>query len=173
MKLSLRIAGIAMAIGALSSCGYHVGSTTNLLPKTVQTIAIPAFTNISTVYKVTDMLSEAVTREFISRTKYHITADPGTADATLQGAVTQVSTFPTVYDPVTFRAANVEVHVNIRVRLVDRAGKVLFERTGMDVRERYEVSVDPKVYFDESEVAMSRLSRDVAKTIVSAVLENF
>ncbi len=43
----------------------------------------------------------------------------------------------------------------------------------MDVRERYEVSVDPTVYFDESEVAMRRLSRDVAQTVVSAILENF
>ena len=173
MNTRLRIASVAIFLVALSSCGYHVTGTTNLLPKSVQTIAVPAFSNATTVYKVTDMLSEAVTREFISRTKYHITADPGTADATLQGAVTQVSTFPTVYDPVTFRAANVEVHVNVRIRLVDRAGKVLFDRSGMEVRERYEVSVDPKVYFDESEVAMRRLSKDVAKTIVSAILENF
>jgi hypothetical protein len=173
MKLPLRIAMVAAAIGAFSSCGYHVVGKTNLLPKTVQTIAIPAFGNITTVYKVTDLLSEAVTREFISRTKYHITADPRAADATLEGYVTQVSTYPTVYDPITFRAANVEVHVNVRLRLVDRSGKVLFDRPGMDVRERYEISVDPKVYFDESEVAMRRLSKDVAKTLVSTILESF
>ena len=169
----MRIAILLTAALGLSSCGYHVGGTANLLPKNLQTIAIPAFSNISTTYKLTDMLSEAMTREFISRTKYHITADRAHADATLEGAVTQVFIFPTVYDPVTFRAANVEVHVNLRIRLVDRNGKVLFDRPGMEVRERYEVSVDPKVYFDESEVAMRRLSRDVAKTVTSAILENF
>jgi hypothetical protein len=163
----------AMVLLTLCSCGYHVSGTTNLMPKTVKTIAIPAFSNITTTYKVTDMLSEAVTREFISRTKYHITADPATADATLQGAVTQISTFPTVYDPITFRAANVEVHVSVRVKLVDKTGKVLFDRPGMEVRERYEVSIDPTVYFDESEFAMRRMSKDVAKSIVSAILENF
>jgi hypothetical protein len=156
-----------------SSCGYHVSGKTNLLPKNVQTIAVPAFSNVTTVYKVTDMMSEAVTREFISRTKYHITADRTNADATLEGAITQIFTFPTVYDPITFRAANVEVHVNVRIRLVDRSGKVLFERPGMEFRERYEISVDPKVYFDESEVGMRRLSKDVAKTVVSAILESF
>jgi hypothetical protein len=135
------------------SCGYHVAGKTNLLPTTVQTIAIPAFSNGTTVYKLTDQLTEAVTREFISRTKYHITTDPGAADATLRGWVNTVVNFPTVYDPVTFRAANVEVHVNMRLQLVDRSGKVL--------------------YFDESEVAMRRLARDVAKTVVSAILENF
>ena len=173
MNRALRIALATAAVWIMSSCGYHVAGKTNLLPKTVQTIAVPAFGNVTTAYKLTDLLSEAVTREFISRTKYHITADPATADATLQGYVTQVSNFPTVYDPVTFRAANVEFHVNLRVRLVDKAGKVLFDRPGMDVRERYEVSVDPKVYFDESEAGLRRLSRDVAKTVVSAILENF
>ncbi len=176
MKLKVRMAGLALLIPIvvtmLSSCGYHVAGKTNLLPQTVHTIAVPAFSNITTVYKVTDQLSQAVTREFISRTKYRITADPKNADATLVGAVVQISTFPTVYDPVTFRAANVEVHVSLRIRLLDRSGKPLFDRP-MEARERYEVSVDPKVYFDESEVAMRRLSQDVAKTVVSAILENF
>jgi hypothetical protein len=50
---------------------------------------------------------------------------------------------------------------------------VLFDRPGMEVRERYEISTDPLTYFDENEFAMRRLSQDVAKTIVSAILENF
>jgi outer membrane lipopolysaccharide assembly protein LptE/RlpB len=164
---------LLIAVLTLTSCGYHIAGKTNLLPASVQTIAIPAFSNGTTVYKLTDQLTQAITREFISRTKYHITADPGAADATLRGSVNQVFNFPTVYDPVTFRAANVEVHVNLKIQLIDKSGKVLFDRPGMEVRERYEVSVDPSVYFDESEFAMRRLSTDVAKTVVSAILENF
>lgn len=171
MKLLIGVSTLAvMSI----SCGYHLANTTtNLLPKGVQTIAVPAFANGTTNYKLTDDLSETVTREFISRTKYTITADPRAADAVLRGSVNQVFSFPTVYDPVTFRAANVEVHVNLRIQLVDKSGKVLFDRPGMEVRERYEVSLDPTSYFDENEFAMRRLSQDVAKTIVSAILENF
>ena len=172
MSFSLCLLPLAIS---LTACGYHIAGATNLnvLPKNIQTIAIPAFSNGTTSYKLTDALSEAVKREFISRTKYHITSDPNGADATLRGSITQVFNFPTVYDPVTFRAANVEVHVNLRLQLVDKSGKVLFDRPGMEVRERYEVSVDPITYFDENEFAMRRLSVDVAKTIVSAILENF
>jgi outer membrane lipopolysaccharide assembly protein LptE/RlpB len=173
MKYSSLALGAALLTVALTGCGYHVAGKTNLMPKTVRSIAIPSFTNGTTVYKVTDRLTAAVTREFISRTKYQIIADPKSADATLTGAVLQISTFPTVYDPVTFRAANVEVHVNLRIRLTDRSGKVLFDRPNLEARERYEVSVDPTTYFDESEDAMVRLSKDVAQTIVSSILENF
>jgi len=173
MKRRLQIATLGVLLGGLSSCGYHVSGTGNVLAKNVQTIAIPAFGNITTGYKVTDLLSEAMTREFHSRTKYHITTDPATADATIKGSVNQIATFPTIYDPITFRAANVEVHVNVSIRLVDRSGKILFDRPGMEIRERYEISVDPKVYFDESDVAMRRLAKDMATSMVSAILENF
>jgi outer membrane lipopolysaccharide assembly protein LptE/RlpB len=173
-KLSRPIVALILLALTLASCGYHLaGSTSNLLPKGVQTIAIPAFANITINYKLTDALTQAMTREFISRTKYTITSDPRTADATLHGTITQIFSFPTVYDPVTFRATDTEVHVNIRIQLVDKSGKVLFDRPGMEVRERYEISTDPVTYFDENEFAMRRLSQDVAKTIVSAILENF
>jgi hypothetical protein len=43
----------------------------------------------------------------------------------------------------------------------------------MEFRQTYEISVDPATYFDESDNAMDRLSRDVARTVVSAVLANF
>ena len=52
-------------------------------------------------------------------------------------------------------------------------GSVLFSRPYFEVRERYEISVDARTYFEESDVAMERLSRDVARSVVSAVLENF
>ena len=64
--------------------------------------------------------------------------------------------------------------VILQLSLTDRSnGAVLFNRPAMEVRERYEIATDPKAYFEESEAAMLRLSRDVARTVVSAVLENF
>ena len=50
---------------------------------------------------------------------------------------------------------------------------MLFTRPSFEVRERYEISVDPRAYFEESDPAMERLSRDVARSVVSAILENF
>ncbi|MGI8990619.1 MAG: LPS assembly lipoprotein LptE, partial [Bryobacteraceae bacterium] len=172
---SVRATGIALFSLLLLSCGYHVSGSgrATLLPKNIQTIAIPAFGNASTQYKVSDRLTAAITREFIERTRYQITADTGNADAVLTGAVTNFLTYPTIYDPATQRAAGVQVILFLQVSLRDKSGAVLFNRPNMDVRERYEISVDPKVYFDESETALDRLSRDAARTIVSAILENF
>jgi hypothetical protein len=43
----------------------------------------------------------------------------------------------------------------------------------MEFRQRYEIAIDPNAYFEESDMALERLSRDVARTVVSAVLEAF
>jgi hypothetical protein len=92
----------------------------------------------------------------------------------LVGSVLNFVYYPTILDPVTFRATGVQVVVTVQVVLTDRhTGKVLFSRPSMEVRERYEISTDPQTYFDESGTAIERLSRDVARSVVSAILENF
>ena len=159
---------------AFACCGYHVAGTTDVLPKNVKTIAIPAFGNVTTRYKISELLAAAITREFISRTRYQIVADPNAADAVLTGTVVNFFAYPTTFDPKTGRAAGVQAIVMMQVTLRDRVSSaVLFDRPHMEFRQNYEISIDPKAYFDESEVAMDRLSHDVARSVVSAVLENF
>ena len=158
------------------SCGYHVsgGRQASLLPKNIKTISVSPFGNVTAQYKLADRLTRDIAREFIERTRYAVVADPNTADAMLTGAVVNFVSYPTIYDPVSSRAAGVQATVILQVTLTDRkTGAALFHRPGMEVRERYEISVDPKTYFDESGPAMDRLSRDVARSVVSAILENF
>jgi hypothetical protein len=156
------------------SCGYHTGGHADLIPKTIHTIAIPAFTNNTTRYKLTDQMPEALAREFISRTHYKVVPDATTADAVLEGAVLNYTAFPTVYDPVTSRASAVELHVNLRLNLTERAtGKILFTRPNYEVRERYQISVDPTAFFEESDSALARASKEVARLVVGSILDNF
>ena len=155
-------------------CGYRVAGRTDLLPKTIHSIAVPAFGNLTIRYKLGERLPADIAREFIERTRYAVIADPNKADAVLNGAIVNFVSFPTTYDPVTSRASAVQVVVNLQLSLVERStGKMLFNRPGMEVRERYEISVSSATYFDESGPALDRLAKDVARTVVSAVLENF
>jgi hypothetical protein len=166
----------ALAVVALlaTSCGYHVAGRADLVPKNIQTIAIPAFKNVTTRYKLTDRLPEAISREFISRTRYHIVSDPDQADAVLRGSVLSYTSYPTIFDPATGRASGVQLQVMLQVSLVERAsGKVLFNRPRIEVRERYQISTDPSVFFEESDAALDRASQQTARQVVSSILENF
>jgi len=157
-----------------SGCGYHVVGHANVLPKTIKIVAVPAFSSATPQYRLPVLLTADVTRELISRTHYAVVADPSLADATLAGTVTNYSYYPVIFDPVSNRATLVQVIVQLQVTLTDRhTGKVLFTRAGYEFRERYEVALDPQQYFDESGTAVQRLSKDVARSLVSALLENF
>lgn len=175
-----RLPGVCVAVIAVlgsalwTSCGYRVAGRADLLPKSIQTIAIPAFGNATIRYKLTDRLAGAITREFLSRTRYQIIADPDSADAVLTGTVLTYNYYPTILDPATGRASAVQMSVTLDITLRERAtGAVLFSRSGMEARERYEISIKPEAYFEESDPALERLSRDVARAVVSAILEKF
>ena len=164
------------AILLVSGCGYSAGGHADLVPKTVHTIAIPAFSNATTRYKLTDQLPEAIAREFIARTHYRIVSDPNTADMVLTGSVLTYTSFPTatVNEPTINRATAVEVHVTMRLNLVERAtGKTLYTRPNFEIRERYQVSLDPTAFFEESDAALARASQQTAQQVVSSILEAF
>jgi hypothetical protein len=161
---------------AFLSCGYHVAgnSTSNTFPATVKTIAIPAFTNITIRYKLTAFLPAAITREFISRTHYRVVEDPKEADAVLTGAIVRFDSFPLTFDPTTNRASTVQTIVTMQITLRDRAtNAVLFDRPRFEARQVYQLSIDPKGYIDESTIGLERLSHEVARSVVTAILENF
>ena len=164
----------ALLLLFLTSCGYHVGGKADLVPKRIHTIAIPAFGNATNNYKLSERVTTAVAREFLSRSRYRIVADTEQADAVLTGAVVNLLSYSTVFDPATNRASGAQIIVILQVTLTDRSnGAVLFSRPNFEFRERYEISVDAKTYFEESDAALERLSRDVARSVVSAVLEGF
>ncbi|MBC8165189.1 MAG: hypothetical protein H7Y20_04860 [Bryobacteraceae bacterium] len=158
----------------LVSCGYRVAGHADLIPQKIQTIAIPTWANLTNRYTLTEKLPSAVSREFISRTRYRIVTNPEEADAILTGAVVNYLSFPSVSDPQTNRASAVQISVYLQVKLTERqTGKVLFTRPSMEFRQRYEIAIDQSRYFEESDFALDRLSRDVARTLVSSILEAF
>jgi outer membrane lipopolysaccharide assembly protein LptE/RlpB len=157
-----------------TACGYHTAGHAAALPPDVQTIAIPAFVNLTQTYKVEQMLTAAVTREMITRTHYHIVDETSdSADATLRGTVLSTSTSPLTYDSQSGRASSALVVVTAKVTLTDRHGKVLYENPSYLFREEYQVSQELATFFEEDSPALQRLSREFARTLVSNVLEGF
>lgn len=165
-------------LGALlliaTGCGYHTAGHAAQLPANVKTIAIPTFTNETNTYRIEQMLTASVVREFTTRTHYHLLNDTGDeADATLKGTVLSTSSSPLAYNSNTGQTASVLIVVSMRVSLTDRQGKVLYQNPSYVFREQYEVSQDLNSFFEEDTPAFRRLSNDFARTLVSDILEGF
>jgi outer membrane lipopolysaccharide assembly protein LptE/RlpB len=173
--VSLRFFGLLAFFLLTAGCGYHVAGKAELMPKTVHTIAVPPFANSTVRYKLSDLLPQDIGREMISRTHYEIISDATQADAVLRGTILNYSAFPTLIDQSSGRTSGLMVIVRMEVRLVERSsGKVIFSRPYYEAHERYELSVTNNIqYFDESGAALQRLSKDVARDLVTSILEDF
>jgi outer membrane lipopolysaccharide assembly protein LptE/RlpB len=167
------LAALALSLMA-TACGYHTVGHTVALPQNVHTIAIPGFLSQSQTFRIEQRLTDAVVREFNTRTQFHVILEAhNDADAVLKGTVLSASATPVAYDSNTGRAASALVTVSMQVALIDRQGKVLFQNPSYLFHEQYEISRDLPSFFEEDSPAVDRLSRDFARTLVANILEAY
>jgi outer membrane lipopolysaccharide assembly protein LptE/RlpB len=168
------LAAVVAFAATISGCGYHVGGQGSALPANLHTIAIPAFVNKTSRYRVEQKLTEAVFREFLARSSYHPVTDPDTADAVLYGEVTSLESVVAVFDSTTGRATSMLVTVRMKAWMVDRTTKAeIYRNDNFVFRQPYAISTDVPNFFDEQNPALDRLSRDFAAKLVAAILEKF
>jgi hypothetical protein len=170
-----------------SACGYHVGGAASRLPPGIKVIAVPAIENRTNRYRVEQLMTEAVVREFLERTKYRVVSTEDSADAVLRGEITSLESSPVVFDTTptnsttnpnlsipTARVTTMLLSVHLKVRLEEReTKKVLYRNDDFLFREAYEVSTDPATFFDEQSPALDRMAKDFASRLVADVVENF
>ena len=159
---------------ATPGCGYHTVGSKADLPQNIRTIAIPGFVSQSQTFRIEQRITDAVVREFNSRTQYHVIHESkGDADAVLQATVLSASATPLAYDSKTGRAVSALVTVSVQVAMTDRQGKALFDNPSYLFHEQYEISSDLPSFFQEDSPAVDRLSRDFARTLVANILEAY
>jgi hypothetical protein len=174
-RLGFLAAVLAVAAAALSTgCGYQVGGQGDLIPKTVKSIAIRPFRNLTIYYKLNDEIPKAISSELKARTKYEVINDPNVADVVIEGQILNVLVIPAIYDATSGKATSVDVVIHLNLRVVERAtNKTLFEKAGQEYRDSYEIAEDPSKYFDEADFSWARMSRTIGSRTVSLLLEAF
>ncbi len=171
------LAVLATAIIAVCSlfagCGYHVAGRATRLPRNVHVLAVPVFINQTQTYRIEQILTHDVVREFLGRTRYRVVTTTADSDATLKGTVLSAQASPLTYDAQSGRISSAVVTVTMKVTLTDKAGRVLFENPNYSFREQYQVSREVTSFFEEETPALQRMSQDFARTLVSDILEAF
>ena len=167
---------LAVLIAALSaiSCGYHVAGHASNLPSEWQTIAVPAFKNDTTRYRIEQRFTQSVIRQFLQRTKYKIVQNAEEADAVLHGEVVTIETNPMIFNATTGQVTMMLVTVHTKVLLVDnKTQNVVYKNDDMLFRDEYQISTDAREFFEEQDPALERMAREFAAQLVSNVVESF
>jgi outer membrane lipopolysaccharide assembly protein LptE/RlpB len=174
IQAARRLLVLVVGLGLTAAgCGYRVAGRANTLPPAVKTIAVPAFENRTTTYRIEQRLTSAVVHELLVDTRYRAVSNAADGDAVLHGAVKSIGGAVVVFDQSTGRATTILVTVTMEARLEDRSGKVLYRNDNFVFREPYEISTDVPSFFEESGPAMDRVSRDFARRLVAEMRESY
>lgn len=172
--MSKAAAALLLIAAMLTGCGYHTAGKISTLPTAIHVLAVPTFVNQTHSYRVEQVFTAAVVRELTTRTQYKIVNyKTDDADATLNAQVVQAVSAPLTYDSQTGRATSSLVTVTLNVSLVDKHGTVLFSNPNYTFHEEYEISRELSSFFNEESPALQRMSRDMARSLVSNILEGF
>jgi hypothetical protein len=162
-----------------SACGYTLAGRGSYLPDTIKTIGVPDFVNRTPYFETAGMLSQRVRSEFIGRGKYKVLPQDTNVDAVLRITLNDVRLTPTGFND-SQQATRYVVTVSVSAQFVQVAdNKVLWQNPNQMFREEYQQTsggqtiTDPATFFGQQSNAVTRMSQDFARTIVSAILEAF
>jgi hypothetical protein len=164
---------------ASSGCGYALAGRGSFLPTTIHTVGIPKLENRSTFFQVEDILTDKIRAEFIGRGKYTVTPEDSGADALLTGEVLGISVVP-VGITENQLASRYLFTVALKMEFTDtHTQDVIWQNDSLIFRGEYElqtrsnVAISGESFLDQERSSMDRIATDVARTVVTAILEAF
>ena len=164
----------AISLLSLSGCGYHTLGAASHLPPDVHTLSVPVFATRTEAYHTETAMTEAVIREFATRTRFRVTPNEGPdTDAVLRGTILKESVAPLTYNSSTQQSSSFLITMVVSVTLTGRDGKVLYENKNYVFRQQYQSTMDLPTFLQEDPAAVERLSREFARQLVADVLEGF
>jgi hypothetical protein len=170
---------LALLLGIIlicSACGYGVRSSVGKLPSGITSLGIPTFRNLTGQYKIEQLISAAVLKEFSLRTRIPVNSSSSGVDSVLAGDILGVSASPVTFGTQTIgsqtfgNAFLVTVQISVKLtRLKDSV--VIYQNRDFTFRDRYVLNGTLKDFFSEENPALERLARNFAASLVSAILD--
>jgi outer membrane lipopolysaccharide assembly protein LptE/RlpB len=174
--MSRRLIALALAapLAALTGCGYHALGAATHLPPDMRTLAVPVFATRTEAYHTETVMTDAVIREFATRTRLRVTPDAGgDSDAVLHGVILNELVAPLTYNSSTQQSSSFLITIVASMTLTGRDGKVLYENKNYTYRQQFQSTTDLPTFLQENPAAVQRLSREFARALVADVLEGF
>lgn len=175
LAVTTMLAGSALVS---SGCGYSLAGRGSFLPDYIRVIGVPVFGNRTKLFNLEAQMTDKVRAELIGRGRYRIVPEATGVDAVLTGEVAGVDIQPMSFTNQQL-ASRYVIMMTARVELRDsRDNSVLWENPALVFRQEYEAQsgqtpLDPTAFFAQDVNALDRMTTDMARTIVSAILEAF
>jgi hypothetical protein len=178
-KLHRLITSLVLTMLAVSSsgCGYALAGRGSFLPAHIRAIAIPVLVNRTAFANAEQGLTLKIREEFIGRGKFTVVPDVASANAVLSGEIVSLTA---VTGGLTDQqlASRYLFTLVIKVTFTDtKTDEVLWSNDALTFRDEYDLSIrgpiESATFVDQQPSAVERISTDVARTVVTAIVEAF
>ncbi|BBM84004.1 LPS assembly lipoprotein LptE [Candidatus Uabimicrobium amorphum] len=156
---------VILLFSLLCSCGYRMGT---LMPKGIETICVPTFTNTTLFRDFEFILTPAVVDEILVKTSLNVTNEYQ-AQTKLIGSIIDVN-FRSVIKNDNRNVDVLDITVTARIEWIDlRTGRDVIPKT--NVRHRFEVNfIRGENLADETDDGLRDLARKIIYTMESPVM---
>lgn len=175
MTHSARYLALALLNLVLVGCGYSLVGTGSYLPADIKAIYVAPLENQTLQPQVDQILTRAITEEFVTRRRYDVVNSAEAADAELLGAVTGYAVSPVAFDSEG-RATQYEISITLALRFQrtkTTPPEILWASDRYVFRKQYEIEVSSSGFFDPQNLAIEDVAQDFARTLVVDLLEGF
>jgi hypothetical protein len=180
VRACCRLACVVLVAVMTASCGYSLSGRGSFLPSHIRVVGIPLFVNNTAIFDVEQVFTDKVRSEFIGRGRYQVLPQEADVDAVLRGAINSITATPASFT-ADQQATRYVITIVMKVEFFDvRSNKVLWENGAMVFKDEYDLSstasgntADVQSFLGASSNALDRVGADLARTVVSAILEAF
>ena len=174
-----RIQAICLLLVTLllcAACGYRLRSSGGKLPQGIQSLGIPTFRNLTSQYRIEQIMSSAVLREFALRTQIPVNSSSTGVDSVLVGEIRSISSTPVTFGTPTVGSqtfgSTFMVSVQMSVKLMRQSdSSVIWKNENFRFREQYVLNANIKDFFAEENPALNRLASNFAVSLASTILD--
>ncbi len=162
-----------------SSCGYALAGRGSFLPEYIRIVGIPQLVNNTTFFRVEQVLTEKIRSEFIGRGSYSVIPDAPGADAVLTGNVISMTVQPIALTEGQL-ASRYNFTITMKVAFTDtRTNMVLWSNDALSFSSEYQLqttsntAIQGEAFLDQERSSFDRIADDVARSVVTAIVEAF
>ncbi len=172
--------GVLLLLAFLTSgCGYALAGRGSFLPDYIRVVGIPPFENRSSFSQVEQVLTEKVRTEFIGRGKYQVIPEVQGSDAVLSGELLAISVQPVGFNEQQLASRYLFIWT-MKIAFTDaQTNEVLWSNDALTFRGEYELSTRGDQtnlgasFVDQERSSAERMATDVARSVVTSILEAF
>jgi len=169
----------AVAVLALSACGYALVGRGTTTDPSVKKIGVPAFKDATGKPGLDQKITQKVIEELLKRGRFDVVQTATGVDAVVEGELVSYSVVPVGFSEegtgtTRTQASRYAISLTARVKYFKVGEKEpLWSSDAFAFRDEYDIGADAATFFDREDQAVDRLASSFARNLVAAMLEAF